>query len=422
MLRLLALACCLLVAACATPGSQGPGAAPGAEAAAPGPKAAPQPLPRAAPAVPWVHHPPWDPDDDDAGPPLPRTLSFRPLDPGDWQGLAGLFVHLARHSKATYVVAPEPHLPPGAADALLGVPVTWPEGARPFAEVIEAGGTPTVVDRRPGPAADADMVAAELATRDGAYAAALRLYRQVTRVSPGLAKAWTFRAEDAAALGHLDEANEAVVRALALAPVDPMAHAVEAELALAAGHRRRARVALATALALYPGFPAAVALVAAVTGEPFTWRPLSPPARVARQGQRRILVQADVRRTSAWLAWALCEAVGRYDPDPRLLPFGGRGETLRREVVCGLTLADAATGPGSAAGTPFADPRVARIARVARAGHLGDLIVYDLVGTRSPGLLLGLDPATRRRLVDYVARFVLPGGDDGRRLTAAAGR
>ena len=77
-------------------------------------------------------------------------------------------------------------------------------------------------------------------------------------------------------------------------------------------------------------------------------------------------------------------------------------------MVCGLTLADAATGPGSAAGTPFADPRVARIARVARAGHLGDLIVYDLVGARSPGILLGLDPATRRRLVDYVARFVLP--------------
>ena len=372
--------------------------------------------------MPWVHHPPWDPDDEDAGPPLPRTLDFRPLDAGDWQGLAGLFVHLARQSRATYVVAPEPNLPAGAADALLGPPATWPDGARPFAEVLEAGGTPTVVDRRPGPATDADMVAAELASRDGAYAAALRLYRQATRAAPGLPKAWTFRAEDAAALGHLDEARQAVARALALAPVDPMAHTVDAELALAAGDRPRARRALAAALALYPRFPAAVSLVPAVTGARLTWRPLSPPARVAPQGPRRILVQADVRRTSAWLAWALCEAVGRFDPDPRLLPFDGDGAQLRREVVCGLALADAATGPGSATGTPFADPRVARIARVARAGHLGDLIVYDLVGARSPGILLGLDPATRRRLVDYVARFVLPRGDEGRRLTARSGR
>ena len=232
--RLPALSCLLVVAACATPGGQaGPGARPGPPVP-PGPRVA-------APAVPWVHHPPWDPDDEDAGPPLPRTLDFRPLDAGDWQGLAGLFVHLARQSRATYVVAPEPNLPAGAADALLGPPATWPDGARPFAEVLEAGGTPTVVDRRPGPATDADMVAAELASRDGAYAAALRLYRQATRAAPGLPKAWTFRAEDAAALGHLDEARQAVVRALALAPVDPMAHTVDAELALAAGDRPRAR-------------------------------------------------------------------------------------------------------------------------------------------------------------------------------------
>ncbi len=364
--------------------------------------------------IPRVSLPPLTPKPV-AAPPMDLSLRLPEVRTEDYRGAATLFRHVIEVSRARYVMEPGSALPADVSDSLLGPPATYPEQARTHAALVEGEDGLLVVEQEPGGAAEDLLVEAELAMRGGAHSDALDRYSKVNRMEPHLARVWLRRAEAELHLDDLDAAAVSLERGLSLSPIDPLGHALLAELRLRQGDRLAARRAASRALALYPGYPPVVPLIPAITGAPLRWSAFRPRVRIVARADGDILVQADSLKTDAWMAWALCQAATRFEPDRSLLPFdeASDGLVVRRELLCAFSLADAATG-GLRRGSRGheVDPYVSRVARIAEAGYLAEFTLYEIIAPRLPGVLLHSTPDQHARLISYIDRFVLPGSPD----------
>lgn len=352
-------------------------------------------------------------------PVTPRSIGGSPMIVGldlpavseeDFRGAAALFRHVVEVSRARYVMEPGSALPTDVSDSLLGEPVSYPEQARSRAALLPGPKGLMVVDQVPGRAADDLLVEAELAMRSDAHEDALERYEEVNRVEPRLARPWFRRAEAELHLDRIAPAREHLERGISLSPIDPLGHALLAEVFLREGDREMARRAVSRALALYPAYPPVVPLIPAITGSPLHWSPFRPRVRVSIVDRDEILIQADSKNTDAWMAWALCQAATRHEPDRSLVPFDGDrdGLLIRRELLCAFSLADAATG-GLRGGDARreSDPAARRIAEIAEAGYLAEFTLYEVIAPRAPGMLLHATPEQHARLAEYIERFVL---------------
>jgi tetratricopeptide (TPR) repeat protein len=398
-----------LVAGCATTGPDRPGAVfdPAAEASESTPPAEDALRVLDPRDVPRVRLPPVTPRTPPR-PPSPLGLVLPQVDAGDYRGSASLFLHIAEVSRARYVLEPGGALPHDVADALLGPPSDYPQHVRPYAALVESEQGLLVVDQVPGEAAADLLVEAELAMRSGAFGDARARYEAVNGLEPHLARPWMRRGEAELNLDDVETARASLHHGLALSPIDPLGHALMAEVALRAGDPALARRSISRALALYPDYPPVLPLIEVLTGQPHRWHAFRPPVRIQPRSPEEILVQADAARTDAWLAWALCQAASRFEPDRTLLPFddGPDGLFIRRELLCAFSLADAATTP--ARRRQEVDEATRRIARIAEAGYLAEFTLYEIIAPRLPGILLHATPEQHARLVAYVDRFVLP--------------
>lgn len=202
---------------------------------------------------------------------------------------------------------------------------------------------------------------------------ALARYVKATTFNPADHRSWYYRGNALAALGRKKEAIDAWVRAIAMRPENTvMLTGLEGK--------------------------------AAALGYVVKSRTLMPAARVEpMEDGLRIWTSSS---QSHWLAWGICKAMWRGEPDHRKAMTGSERDAfnMTEEKECLVnTLAMYETRKKGEAD----DPMIEQLAAAVKAKLFAGYLVYEIASRVEPHIYLQQSPETQRVVEDYVRRFIL---------------
>lgn len=211
----------------------------------------------------------------------------------------------------------------------------------------------------------------------GRPAIALARYEKATKLNPADHRSWYYRGNALAALGKKKEAIDAWVRAIAMRPENTtMLTGLETK--------------------------------AAAFGYVVRSRSLLPSARVepVKDGYR---ISVGLKEPH-WLAWGVCKALWRGEPDHRKAMTGREKDSFSiiEEKEC---LVNTMAMYENRKKDDPADPMVERMVAAVKARLFSGYLVYEIASRVEPHVFLQQPPETQKMVEDYVRKFILvPGG------------
>jgi tetratricopeptide (TPR) repeat protein len=207
----------------------------------------------------------------------------------------------------------------------------------------------------------------------GRPAVALTRYEKATRLNPADHRSWYYRGNALAALGKKKEAIDAWVRAIAMRPDNTMMLTGLEAKAAALGYAVRSRALLPSARVepVKDGFRISVAI-----------------------------------KEPHWLAWGVCKAMWRGEPDHRKAMTGREKDTFSiiEEKEC---LVNTMAMYENRKKDDAADPMVERMIAAMKAKLFAGYLVYEIASRVEPHVFLQQPPETQRVVEEYVRRFIL---------------
>lgn len=202
---------------------------------------------------------------------------------------------------------------------------------------------------------------------------ALGRYEKATRLNPADHRSWYYRGNALAALGRKKEAIDAWVRAIAMRPeYTPMLTGLETK--------------------------------AAAFGYVVRSRSLLPAARVepTKDGFR---VSVSTKEPH-WLAWGICKAMWRGEPEHRKAMTGREQDTfsILEEKEC---LVNTMSMYENRKKGEARDPTVEQMLAALKAKLFSGYLIYELASRVEPHLFLQQSPEAQRVVEDYVRKFIL---------------
>lgn len=340
--------------------------------------------------------------------PEPRSLG-RPVDP-DRLPLMGPaeVIRAMEDSQVPYNVAPLERLDPPALQRY--AVELWPQASEEvaFPAVAVGPGGDRRLDRYPVSAgADRLLAQAEPHYRQRRFAEAADLYRRALEARPDYYPALLDLGDLAQLQGEPEEALRRYERAVAVNPVDHRGHFLKGNALLELGQAAGALDAYARALALRPHNKVVLDGIEARQQKLgiHLVRDFFLPRGVARPSVRGVDVLFDTARPH-WVAWAACKGlwVGEAQHRQQLTGAADHAFTALEETECLGALLQAYIRE-RASGDAEEEPDLERLGQIAAAGHLPELILYELASRKSPHAVLLLGDDQRGRVEQFVRRF-----------------
>lgn len=350
-------------------------------------------IPRAAPPV----------------PPTPESLALeRPGDP-DRMPLMGPseVVRALEDSSVSYNLAPLERLdPPSLRQYASEIwPRTFEELAFPL--VVAVGGERRLSHYPVSAAADHLLAEAEPHYRQRHFAQAAELYEKALKVQPDYYPALLDLGDLAQLQGDSEGALRRYEQAVAVNPMDHRGHFLRGNALVELGRTAPALDAYARALALRPrnavvldGIEARQQRLGVKVVRDFFL-----PRGMAKATAKGVDILFDTDRPH-WVAWAACKGLwlGEAPHRQQLTGAADHRFTALEETECLGALLQAYIRE-RAAGEAEEEPELERLGQIAAAGHLPELILYELATRESPHATLLLEEAQRARVEAFVRRF-----------------
>ncbi len=283
----------------------------------------------------------------------------------------------------------------------------WPQLREPayVADVEVTKAARRVVDRRPSPEIMKQIVALEPMFEAKDYALGEKRYAALAARYPKEYLVQLYWGDVALFDGRPEVALERYLAAGKLAPLDHRSWLFRGN-ALRALHRTdQARAAYAHALMLRPHLPLAHQILEGASkelGVRVEDMPFLPAVRISETTTGG--AKLDVTHPQPWLAWGMCKAVWRLEPEARRAALGSEehapSSVEERECLINLLATWLSKREGGDASVEFLE-------RVQKAGKLGEFIVYELLARELPNVTLTLTDAQRAGVEEYVTTFVL---------------
>lgn len=309
-------------------------------------------------------------------------------------------------SKVQYRLEGKDSPPGGWAEAL------WPRRIKPVSEprVVVEDGQRVIREWLQDPKAEALINQGEEHYQAKRYAEAAKLYQQAVDVCPRcyLARAYLgdallFGGDAEAALVHYRKAAE-------LNPDDYRLYYFQGSALARLGRLMEAREAFAWSLVLNPRNP--------ILRQFFRQNPgvgmliqddVLVPRGFAREDGKDVIVEFDPMYGAAWLAYANCKALWLGEPSHRE-EMTGTAEphfSSTEEMECLFSLANVHAAKREEGEEDRMDASLDRLLAVISDGMTNEMIFFEMAARVHPQYTLTLDDESRKRLKDYVLRYVL---------------
>ena len=205
---------------------------------------------------------------------------------------------------------------------------------------------------------------------------ALAHYQKALELNPHDYRLYYFQGSALARLGRMDEAVEAWIGSLVLNPRNPIMREFFQQ------HRELGLVILDDVLV--------------------------PRGFTRKQGEE-VIIEFDPDYGSAWLAFANCKALWLGEPSHRQEMTGATEHHFSslEETECLASAAMVHEGQKEQGAEGPTDASLERLMAVIQDGMLTELVLFELAARVHPQYTLTLDDEARRRLREYVIRYVL---------------
>lgn len=296
------------------------------------------------------------------------------------------------------------------------IDVVYPLDVKPveLPQVKVVGGKRVVV-AAPCDAASPKLKEAERLLHEQRYTEAGALCQSAVALAPNCYAAYAHRGDTEFHQGRIAEALADYDKALALNPDDGSIY-VSRAFVLQRMHRISEYVdALRWSLALRPRDPTVLEILRASQGfAHITVRDVDVSLHgFARMEGSAVAVYSD---GEAWLGYAACKGLWLADPAHRKAAPGTARHafTLQEEQECVAALLGAYEK--SKRSPKFVDdPQLSQLEEISRAGWAPEWIVYELASRVDPQVVLTLPKRERRRVFEFVKRYVAVNDADAKR-------
>jgi tetratricopeptide (TPR) repeat protein len=242
------------------------------------------------------------------------------------------------------------------------------------------------------------------------YDEAARLYQQAAGVCPRcyLARAYLgdsllFGGDAESALAHYRKATE-------INPDDYRLYYFQGSALARMGRLSEAREAFAWSLVLNPRNPVLRQFFRQNPGVGMGIRDdVLVPRGFAREDGKDVVVEFDPDYGAAWLAYANCKALWEGEPSHReeMTGTAERHFSSAEEMECLSSAAVVHAAQKEKGDDDRMDSSLDRLMAVIGDGMVTELVLFEMAARVHPQYTLTLDDADRRRLKDYVLRYVL---------------
>src|SRR5437868_11810392 len=282
----------------------------------------------------------------------------------------------------------------------------WPRAFEElaFPQVVTVGSERRLGRYPASTAADHLLAEAEPHYRQRHFTEAMELYQRALKAQPDYYPALLDLGDLAQLQGDAGEALRRYEQAVAVNPMDHRGHFLKGNALVELGRIAPALDAYARALALRPRNAVVLDGIEARQqrlGVKLV-RDFFLPRGVARTTAKGVDVLFDAERPH-WVAWAACKGLwlGEAQHRKELTGADDHRFTALEETECLGALLQAYIRE-RAAGDAEEEPELERLGQIAAAGHLPELILYELASRKSPHATLLLEEAQRERVEAFV--------------------
>lgn len=309
-------------------------------------------------------------------------------------------------SKILYRLEPRDSPPGGWAEAL------WPTHVEPVTapRVVVEDGRRIIREWPENAKAEALIEQGEVHYRERRYLEAAKLYQQAVDVCPDcyLARAYLgdallFAGDAEAALGHYREAAE-------LNPDDYRLYYFQGSALARLGRLPEAREAFAMSLVLNPRNPLMRQFFRQNRGLGMGMlEDVLVPRGFARREGEEIIVEFDPDYGAAWLAYANCKALWLGEASHREEMTGTAEPHFSsvEEMECLWSVANVHAAQRAEGSEDRVDSSLDGLMSVIQDGMTLELVLFEMAARVHPQYTLTLEEEERKRLKDYVLRYVL---------------
>jgi tetratricopeptide (TPR) repeat protein len=238
----------------------------------------------------------------------------------------------------------------------------------------------------------------------------LGIYKQALKLRPNYFMTWTNLGSTLYALGRHDEAITALKKAIALNPVGYQGHWFLADAYMAKGKKQEALAAITNAIVInknYQLLQAPWQRVLAANGLKLRKDRLTFPAVLMRVNSRVCQIAIPRKGGVRLMPLLACLAVWLMEPEFRALDRRVSRKNGFNHIKYAECLAGHADLLAShvAKGAPVT-PKERFLHDVVKAGHLQDMVLWEIAPAYNPGIILYAGATIRRRVARYIRKFV----------------